>query len=324
MKIEMGESLMLSWLRHAKECKLAQLNWKPSDTWQAHNETDICNLFDLVRQHFPVFKNSKLEQLIKQAEIDVLGLSFEENKPFYYAIDVAYHENGLNYGSNNETIDRISKKLLRSAFILYYYFNVKNGEIIFASPKINATIYDDLNNQIASINSFMNDFGFEYNFRLIANADFSEYVLNPIIEISANVADTSELFMRAFQLSNLCKKESKKSVNKQINELSKNTSFNEFKIGITVKNKLNNLFSNKLLSNEEISRLKEADYCKKVFNLNFPLLIDKNVSRYDKNGYGRYWDIVFDDKYFACSQWYEDQRSKFENWYCSILNDIKY
>jgi len=30
MKIEMGESLMLSWLKHAKSCKITQLNWKPS------------------------------------------------------------------------------------------------------------------------------------------------------------------------------------------------------------------------------------------------------------------------------------------------------
>jgi len=30
MKIEMGESLLYSWLRHVKECQIAQTNWKVS------------------------------------------------------------------------------------------------------------------------------------------------------------------------------------------------------------------------------------------------------------------------------------------------------
>jgi len=38
MKIEVGESLLLSWLRHVKECQLTQLNWKASTKWKLHNE----------------------------------------------------------------------------------------------------------------------------------------------------------------------------------------------------------------------------------------------------------------------------------------------
>ena len=30
MKIEMGESLIYSWLRHEKHCQLTQKNWKAS------------------------------------------------------------------------------------------------------------------------------------------------------------------------------------------------------------------------------------------------------------------------------------------------------
>lgn len=30
MKIEMGESLFYSWLRHVKECQIVQTNWKVS------------------------------------------------------------------------------------------------------------------------------------------------------------------------------------------------------------------------------------------------------------------------------------------------------
>lgn len=38
MKIEMGESLFYSWLRHVKECQIVQTNWTTSSQWQLSNE----------------------------------------------------------------------------------------------------------------------------------------------------------------------------------------------------------------------------------------------------------------------------------------------
>lgn len=38
MKIEMGESLFYSWLRHVKECQIVQTNWKVSPQWQLQDE----------------------------------------------------------------------------------------------------------------------------------------------------------------------------------------------------------------------------------------------------------------------------------------------
>ena len=35
MKIEMGESLVRTWVRHYRGCQFAELNWKPSPTWDA-------------------------------------------------------------------------------------------------------------------------------------------------------------------------------------------------------------------------------------------------------------------------------------------------
>ena len=93
-------------------------------------------------------------------------------------MNIAYHESGLNYGSKYETIERISKKLLRSAFLLYLYFDVKDGEIIFASPKINSAVYDDLEKQIDKISKFMLAQGFQYKFKLFANTSFAENILN--------------------------------------------------------------------------------------------------------------------------------------------------
>ena len=319
MKIEMGESLIFSWLKHAKECKIVQLNWKPSDFWNTTNEQEAIDLFKIIEQHFPVFKNSKYDQLIKQAEIDALGLGLDESQEnYYYAVDIAYHENGLNYGAKAETIERISKKIIRTALILYTYFNTKKGDIIFASPKINPAIYYDLNSQICKIDEFFKNMGFEYNFKLIANEDFTKSILNPIIEISSNVADTSELFMRAFQLSNLCNIQNKKTLFNNMN----NGDYNEFKIGALVKNKLGYLFKNNFLNENEIKKLKDIKYCKDVFNLNYPMIISIDESRYDKKEHARYWNAVFGEKYYVCNNWFENQRNAFETWYNSIIDKI--
>ena len=41
MKIEMGESLLYSWLRHVKECQIVQTNWKISPQWELKNRDQI-------------------------------------------------------------------------------------------------------------------------------------------------------------------------------------------------------------------------------------------------------------------------------------------
>ena len=80
MKIEIGESLILSWLRHVMGCPIAQTNWKPSPTWPIHREAGLTSDFEKMREvaaqrlGFEVFKKSSFQQFIRQAEIDVLGL----------------------------------------------------------------------------------------------------------------------------------------------------------------------------------------------------------------------------------------------------------
>lgn len=329
MKIEMGESLMLSWLKHAKGCKITQLNWKSSTHWDSYNEEEVKHIINLADAHFSplfsnkLFKNNKPEQILLQAEIDVLGINTDENA--LYAIDIAFHEGGLVYGSGDETQRRITSKIIRSALILYSQFNIKKGEIIFASPKIYPAQHEPLKNSFEQVNKFMTANGFEYNFKLIGNEDFEEKILNPIILLSSQVSDTSELFIRAFQLYNLFSgnNSSKNNDKKKLNykKLSENSEYSEFKIGALVRYKLNELLQNNILTDDEILKLQNAEYCKKTFDLNFPLLLkidfnlqDTTIQRLDAKGYPRYWKEVFGKKYFACSQWVEKSKPLFENW----------
>ncbi|MCY4160249.1 MAG: hypothetical protein OXE77_00100 [Flavobacteriaceae bacterium] len=57
-----------------------------------------------------VFKKNSFEQLIRQAEIDVLGIDTMKNT--LYACDIAFHTPYLNYG--NRTSDKVVSKILRA------------------------------------------------------------------------------------------------------------------------------------------------------------------------------------------------------------------
>lgn len=207
MKIEMGESLFYSWLRHVKQCQIVQMNWKVSSSWELRHVEEIESLLYLIEAHFEreyqykIFKkNSALSQIMRQAESDVLGIRVGADKNSFYAVDVAFHESGLNYGTRSETVMKVISKIVRTAFCFYGYFDAPAGEIVFASPKINKAILSDLAPCITYLNKIFGEKGFEFNFNIICNDGFNKNVLQPILLASENVADTSELFMRSYQM----------------------------------------------------------------------------------------------------------------------------
>ena len=85
MKIEIGESLCYSWLRHVKDCQIVQTNWKPYPSWQLLHEEGLNNFMQTSGKHFTSHydlrvykKNSSLAQLLRQAEVDALGISMSD------------------------------------------------------------------------------------------------------------------------------------------------------------------------------------------------------------------------------------------------------
>ena len=116
MKIEMGESLILSWLKPIKKCQIVQTNWKVSKTWETFKTKEVNDFYHLAKEKFgeDIFKKNSQSQLIQQAEIDAVGVAYlKDNTSTIYAVDIAYHESGLNYGSAKETVNKITKKITR-------------------------------------------------------------------------------------------------------------------------------------------------------------------------------------------------------------------
>lgn len=212
MKIEMGESLIYSWLRHEKLCQLVQTNWKVSPFWELENRQDVETLFVICRNYFlekhsfDISKGCSLEQFLKQAEIDGIGIAYSTEVQYIYAVDVAYHEGGLNYGKKDETIAKIAQKCIRTALCLYGYFSMSTGEVLFVSPKITPAIETALVPLFDEISELLHDNGLNIKAILHCNDNFSSEVMYPVVEKASAVADTSELFMRGLQLYNLATK----------------------------------------------------------------------------------------------------------------------
>lgn len=209
MKIEIGESLVYSWLRHVKQCQIVQTNWKVSPKWQSKDidldpiKKEIENEFKATE--FDVFhKNSSINQLLLQAEIDVVGISndYDNNNRRYHFVDVAFHEGGVNYGTKYETISRVLKKMIRSYFIyLKYFYDHSCGVFYFITPKMsNNNILVPLKDNILKVTRVLNSYDLVVDFQLLVNQDFKELVLMPTINVCHEVADTNELFLRSVQL----------------------------------------------------------------------------------------------------------------------------
>lgn len=91
------------------------------------------------------------------------------------------------------------------------------------------------------------------------------------------------------------------------------------KIGELVRREMTDLLEKDLIADEELARLKTLEYSKRTFGLAFPLLKDCNPAQRlseqrSVNGYPRYWNLVFAEKYLITSEWNERHRARFLAW----------
>lgn len=195
----MGESLVRSWLRHVEACQFAELNWKPSPSWKQDDFTQVIPCFEKAKSMLPdAFGNNSLSQLIKQAEIDVLGLAIGETSQAHF-VDIAFHIDGLNYGGKEATFKRVFKKYVRSALLAKMFLPMCKSTIYFASPFI-SNITKARIEDACSLAGDVFDGDENIEFRTLLGDEFREMVLDEVMLLDSEVADTSELFLRSWQL----------------------------------------------------------------------------------------------------------------------------
>ena len=339
MKIEVGESLGYSFLRHVKQCWLVQTNWKVSEHWPLEKtDQDLEAMFQNMKEHFDrngeVFKGNRgAPQLMRQAEIDVVGVDL---KGEVHALEVAYHEAGLNYDGGVD--NRILKKLLRTLIVLTaYHPRGTRFHIYFISPKVNPSVQSQLDNIFEELNAKLPDI--EWN--LLTNEDFTCEVLVPTLENADRVSDTSELFVRSAKLLELT--DSKRGRTAHPEQITSNTTTiahseaglrgsglrgaaskgkaaytSAFRDGDQkivqplVQSLMRTILEEHptLLEESDISNMQDRDYCRKRLGLRiggFPLLRRVGVGRKGSltDGRDRYYEKVYAGRFYVCSQWWK-------------------
>ena len=310
MKIEIAESLGYSYLRHVKQCWLVQTNWKGSDHWERRTTEEIEELLLDMKQRFDpdetVFKGKRAAQLLRQGELDVVGV---DQRGGVHAMEVAFHEGGLNYRGRTETRNKVLTKMLSALVILHAYHSPKAGfHIYFVSPKVNR-------GQIEPLKEVFDDLRASYStplveWHLLINDDFANEVMKPTLERVDAVADTSELFARAVKLLNLSG-HSKPPVARPVSRSTPPTLRDPGQqpkgtIQPLVKRLMRTLLVDcpMLLSATEKHDLQDSGYCKGELRLrinNLPLLRTVPSGR-KVSGYDRYYADIYGD-FYVCSQW---------------------
>lgn len=320
MKIEIGESAIYSWLKHVKNCQLVTYNWKVDSYLSLCNQNVMENIYREVSDHFldkygyNVFKkNANLKQIIKQSECDVLGMAYRDNIQRIYAVDVAYHEGGLNYGSEDETIMKIIAKAVRSAICVCGHLFSNETNVYFASPKVSKTLKDKIEKCFEEINVIFKNNGVNCKANLICNDEFKSNIIEPLIMILPIIKDHNELFMRSIRLLEMFNLISPISLIQNTNLLSSK----KYKIGELAKYTIPSLITNGKVSQEEINNMLDKDYSKETFGISLPVLALAN-SKYERV---RYYTDGFTHngtKYVLCSQWFENSinndRPLLETW----------
>ena len=318
MKIEMGESLFYSWLRHVKECQIVQTNWKTSGQWTLLHEDELEKMmaatdsFFLEKYGYSIYKKtSSLSQLLLQAECDAIGISKQDGVNKVYAVDVAFHESGVNYGNKVSTIMKITAKCLRTAMCIYGYLDTKEAEIVFASPKVNPSVLQGVIPCLEAAQRITDDLGYGFKFRLFANDDFYSRVLQPILKVSGGVSDTNELFIRGYHMLQMFNKSDGITNRLDVN------GYEELKIGKLAQLVMRPILESGTISEGELKLLQDKEYCKKTLDLGFPLLVNAD-GEFDKVRYYKAPLTINGTKYLMCSQWAEgkanNDRPYLEKW----------
>jgi hypothetical protein len=299
---------------------IVQTNWTTSSQWQLNNEERLEEIMSLTDKFFSekygysiYKKTSSLSQLLQQAECDAIGVEVQGGTNKIYAVDVAFHEAGVNYGGREATIKKIIAKSLRTAMCIFGYLGAQEAEIIFASPKINKSILEGVSPCLTDMQMIMDDLGFHFTFRIIANDDFRDKVLLPILKASNGVADTNELFIRSYQMMQMFEKKASSSAldktaaivspRAQTVEEAEET-YAEMKIGKVAQLVMRPILESGHLSDREVLQLQSKAYCNEVLNLNFPLLVKADTA-FDKARYYSEPVNINGIDYMMCSQWIE-------------------
>lgn len=86
------------------------------------------------------------------------------------------------------------------------------------------------------------------------------------------------------------------------------------KVGQYAKNVFSSLLKDVKLNDKQIKDLRNKSYCSKIMGISYPIIAQIGVDNYE---YRRYYKEIVDGKYVICSQWYNKNKAKIDEWLIS-------
>lgn len=245
------------------------------------------------------------------------GFIFQHNKPTHVIMTLEYYEkikssieNQTKSETQTEGLEILLSKIGKKIFVDYYEVFKEDNEperaleaegFTLASRRSRSSgaraVFKN-NLQIAALNNIMNSDRVDTETSIKAKK-LLEYEKNGIV-IEENRDDTEGNY--------------------------------QVKIGKMMKGILTKTIQNGVLSKEELLNLQDAEYSKKIMNLNFPVLkvlaegqsVDE--AKRDAKGYNRYYDLLVPyqgKQYLICSQWVDNlHQESVKKWIRKIMARI--
>ena len=326
MQIDVAESLIASWLRHMEKYPVVQNNWK-APNWEeleSERETRAERLYKKFRQFcqkkggVKVFgEKDKLGTILKQCEIDVVGIKVEKKKKlFIKAGDVAFHSHGLNYGGNKKLSSewKIVSKIMRSILSLTAYIDFDELHIFFASPDVRGTDVEKIKDLIGDFQEFLyREMEKSIRIDLLLNNDFVCSIVKGIEDMvsKGKYTNTQELFLRFCQLMSNCNSVFGHTLQGEQKEVEE-----QYKVGELARGR----FRESCLRCKDkklLQDLCDKEYSKKEFNLSYAALLPSNDEELSGKLHARYYVepvTILGKKYRICNDWYPRNKKLLEAW----------
>jgi prevent-host-death family protein len=262
------------------------------------------------------------EGVCERAEREKELIVFRNNKPAYVIMTIEHYESMRGEGMNkdneteeqsNESLETLLNKIGKKTFVDYYYVFKEDVNPEEKLPD-NFTLNSRRSRSSSARKIFKNGLEIAALNNIIQSSRLDDDTLDNAKTILGNeIGNTSATIP-------------------EVENEDENDKGNEMKIGKSARIMISKFLQDSVITDEEIQLMQEADYSKRVFNLNFPVLkkIDNNLElnqqKKDQRGYNRYYDTIIPaagDEYLLCSQWVENlHKSAFENWLESNLMTV--
>ena len=253
------------------------------------------------------------KQSLYQTECDLIGLekTSTTNKGKMYAVEIAYHRNGLHYNKAglNNSINKVTSKLIRTAFCIFALYKNIKAEIIFASPIANMGIVNAIDLKINALNRLAKIYKLNYTFRNISGIQgFKLRIIDPVFIMCKGVNDSSEMFLRSLQLLEVLGSNCIKT------NLINPSSFDEFgNIGEIANKALRSCLRNKTITRKIITGLKPLIHSSKLAPI--VKVVPIGLSH-------RYYKTPIRTKsgdYYLCNHWFANKKFDLINYIISLL-----